>query len=104
MVRRIRARWPKVRILVRADAAFAAPEVYDRCEGNCVDHLIGLVNNKVLERFSAPNHKAAKIAYHGWLAKNGASLGLSPNLPLALEPRLPKIIPKHGIAHPQPFA
>lgn len=71
MVRCIRERWPKVRLLVRADAGFAAPELYDWCEDNGIDFLVGLINNKALERLSAVNLKTAKIAYFGWHAKVG---------------------------------
>lgn len=71
MVRRIREKWPKVQLLVRADAGFAIPEIYDWCEDQGVDYLIGLVNNKVLERNSASNLKVAKVSYHGWQAKKG---------------------------------
>jgi hypothetical protein len=71
MVARIRERWPKCRILVRGDAGFAFPELYDWCEDNGVDYLIGLSINKVLERLSADNLKVARISYYGWLVKKG---------------------------------
>lgn len=71
MVGRIRQHWGKVRILVRADAGFTSPELYDWCEDNRVDYLVGLVNNKALERLSATNMRTAKIAYAGWREKAG---------------------------------
>jgi hypothetical protein len=71
MVRRIRQKWPKVKLMIRADAGFAIPEIYDWCEDHGVEYLIGLVNNKVLERNSAANLEVAKVSYHGWQAKNG---------------------------------
>lgn len=72
MVRRIRERWPKVRILLRADSGFAAPEIYDWCEDNRIDYLIGIGINKVLERMSEATLKVAKTSYYGWLARKGS--------------------------------
>ena len=45
----IRQRWPKVRILLRADSGFARDALMDWCEQNRVDFLFGLARNVRLE-------------------------------------------------------
>ncbi len=45
VVARIRARWPRTRILLRADSGFARDELMAWCEENGVDFLFGLQQN-----------------------------------------------------------
>jgi hypothetical protein len=45
IVAHIRTRWPRVRILVRADSGFARDELMTWCEQNDVDFLLGLAKN-----------------------------------------------------------
>jgi hypothetical protein len=45
IVAQIRASWPKVRILLRADSGFARDELMAWCEANGVDYLFGLSRN-----------------------------------------------------------
>jgi hypothetical protein len=45
IVGQIRARWPRVRILLRADSGFARDELMTWCETNGVDYLFGLARN-----------------------------------------------------------
>jgi hypothetical protein len=45
IVRRIRARWPRVRILLRGDSGFARETLMAWCEVNRVDYLFGLARN-----------------------------------------------------------
>jgi hypothetical protein len=45
IVTRIRQRWPKVRILLRADSGFARDALMAWCESNGVDFLFGLAKN-----------------------------------------------------------
>jgi hypothetical protein len=45
IVRQIRARWPFVRILLRADSGFAREALMAWCEENRVDYLFGLARN-----------------------------------------------------------
>jgi Transposase DDE domain group 1 len=45
IVRRIRARWPRVRILLRADSGFAREAIMAWCEANRVDFVFGLARN-----------------------------------------------------------
>jgi hypothetical protein len=48
VIRRIRARWPKVDILVRGDSHYGRPEAMAWCERNRVAYAFGLAGNKVL--------------------------------------------------------
>jgi hypothetical protein len=45
IVDQIRARWPRVEILLRADSGFARDELMAWCEANRVDYLFGLARN-----------------------------------------------------------
>jgi hypothetical protein len=45
LVERIRARWPEVRIIVRADSGFARDELMTWCEDHGVYYLLGLAKN-----------------------------------------------------------
>ena len=57
LVQHIRRRWPKVRILLRADSGFAREKLMAWCENNGVDYVFGLQRNARLEqiRFN-PGH------------------------------------------------
>jgi hypothetical protein len=48
IVAQIRARWPEVRILLRADSGFAREALMAWCEANGVDYLFGLARNSRL--------------------------------------------------------
>jgi hypothetical protein len=48
IITRIRAGWPKVQILLRADAGFARDALMTWCENNRVDYLFGLARNRRL--------------------------------------------------------
>ena len=50
VIRRIRARWPKVDILVRGDSHYGRPEAMSWCERNRVGYVLGLAGNSVLIR------------------------------------------------------
>jgi hypothetical protein len=50
VIRRIRARWPKVDILVRGDSHYGRAEAMAWCEHNRVGYVFGLAGNKVLLR------------------------------------------------------
>jgi hypothetical protein len=52
LVSRLRAVWPDVRIILRADSGFATPAVYEGCERLGLDYTIGLKINAVLKRES----------------------------------------------------
>ena len=48
IVGRIRARWPAVEIVLRADSGFAREPLMAWCEDNAVDYVFGLARNKRL--------------------------------------------------------
>jgi Transposase DDE domain group 1 len=53
IVDRIRARWPRVRILLRADSGFAREALMAWCEANRVDFVFGLARNpRLVEEIS----------------------------------------------------
>ena len=45
IVAQIRARWPDVRIILRADSGFARDDLMDWCENSSVDYIFGLARN-----------------------------------------------------------
>jgi hypothetical protein len=49
IVGQIRARWPRVRIILRADSGFAREALMAWCEAHGVDYLFGLARNMRLE-------------------------------------------------------
>lgn len=54
LVAAIRARWPRVRILLRADSGFARDSLMAWCEANGVDFLFGLARNtRLVEEIAA---------------------------------------------------
>ncbi len=60
LVPALRARWPGVRLELRADSGFAVPALYAFCEAAGVDYTIGLVPNPKLEALAAPLLAAAQ--------------------------------------------
>src|SRR3954464_35191 len=61
ITRLIRARWPKVDILVRGDGHYGRPEAMAWCERNRVGYVFGLAGNKVLLRRVAALAEAAAL-------------------------------------------
>jgi hypothetical protein len=60
IVAQIRERWPKVRIILRADSGFCRQELMLWCEQNAVDYVFGLARNARLVRaIGAELHEAA---------------------------------------------
>ena len=49
IVAQIRQRWPRVRIILRADSGFSNDELMVWCEANRVDYVFGLARNRRLE-------------------------------------------------------
>jgi hypothetical protein len=61
VIAQIRRRWPRVRILLRADSGFAREALMTWCEGNRVDYLFGLAkNNRLVEEIEAELAAAAE--------------------------------------------
>jgi Transposase DDE domain group 1 len=48
IVAQIRACWPRIKILLRADSGFARDELMAWCEANGVDYVFGLARNERL--------------------------------------------------------
>src|SRR3954447_14832110 len=62
LIRRIRARWPKVDVLVRGDSHYGRPEAMGWCERNRVAYIFGLAGNKVLLRRVAALAEEAAVS------------------------------------------
>jgi len=54
VVRRLRERWPHVRLELRMDSAGAVPAIYDWCEATGIAYTIGLIANPRLAALAAP--------------------------------------------------
>src|ERR1700687_5263529 len=50
LLRAIRANWPNIRILLRADSHYCGPEVLDWCRANGVDYILGVAPTPTLRR------------------------------------------------------
>ena len=50
LVRQLRANWPRVEVLLRADSHYCAPEVLRWCRANKVDYLLGVAPTSTLRR------------------------------------------------------
>ena len=73
IVRQIRARWPYVRVLLRADSGFAREALMAWCEENRVDYLFGLARNVRLVGMIEDELAAARVAAE----KTGRPAGLT---------------------------
>src|SRR3954464_1238611 len=62
IIAQIRASWPRVRILLRADSGFAREALMAWCEQHRVDYVFGLARNKRLEAKIAPELAQARAA------------------------------------------
>ena len=69
LVERLRRKWPKVRIIYRADSGFCRWKTLRWCDKNDVGYVVGLARNKVLERLAAPFMDVAKQAFDQTSAK-----------------------------------
>jgi hypothetical protein len=71
LIRRLRANWPRVEILIRADSHYAAPEVIDLCRSAGVDFILGLNTNPAL-RARVASLEASTAARHSGSGKPGS--------------------------------
>jgi len=60
VIGQIRGRWPRVRIVLRADSGFARDPLMTWCEANRVDYVFGLAKNSRLEGEIASELQRAK--------------------------------------------
>jgi hypothetical protein len=63
IVGQIRKRWPRVRIILRADSGFCRNGLMDWCEDNDVDFVFGLARNSRLETILAPKLRQAAAQF-----------------------------------------
>jgi hypothetical protein len=64
IVREVRKRWPKTKILIRADSGFCREPIMAWCEEHQVDYLLGLAQNVRLKAEIVDELKTAKQQYH----------------------------------------
>ena len=57
----LQERFPKARILVRLDGGFAEPELFTFLDEVCVDYVVGLPKNDVLERLATLDMLTARL-------------------------------------------
>jgi len=55
VVTRLRQQWKHVRIIVRADAGFAIPDLYSFCEEHEIDYVVGFYGIEPLKTLNKPN-------------------------------------------------
>ena len=65
IVAQIRRRWPRVRVILRADSGFCREELMAWCEKHTVDYVFGLARNSRLRRKIAAAMRQAKKEHHG---------------------------------------
>src|SRR4051794_33532137 len=63
LLRAIRAHWPRVKILLRADSHYCAPEVLDFCRANGVDYILGVAPTSTLRRHVETLEASTKARY-----------------------------------------
>jgi len=64
IIGQLREKWPDVEIVVRADAGFAVPQVYEFCEKEDVGYIIGLISNDRLRALNEEMLREAVSEYH----------------------------------------
>jgi hypothetical protein len=60
IVSQIRERWPKVKIVIRADSGFCRDDILSWCEEHGVEYVIGLARNSRLEQMIASEMDQAR--------------------------------------------
>ncbi|WBT39063.1 IS1380 family transposase [Hyphomicrobium sp. DMF-1] len=63
VIYRIRRRWRHVKILVRGDGHYCAPEVLDLLRKQRCDYILGLPTNRTLEAHAAPWHERCRMRW-----------------------------------------
>jgi DDE family transposase len=63
IVPKLKKAFPKAEIIIRGDAGFAVPELYEYCEEEKLKYVIGLIRNDVLERMIESLLKEAHHQY-----------------------------------------
>lgn len=68
LVQRLRAAWPHVKIGLRLDAGFPCPGLFDWCEKNDIDYVVGIAGNFAITSKAADYLREAKrqfVRKHG---------------------------------------
>ena len=65
IVGQIRQRWPKVRIVVRADSGFCRDALLTWCESQSIDYVIGVAKNERLREEIVEEMNQAEAAFQG---------------------------------------
>jgi len=60
LVKRLRAQWPSVKIMIRGDSGFCRRRLLSWCERNTVNYVIGLAKNSRLNSLAAGLHSMAQ--------------------------------------------
>jgi hypothetical protein len=63
LVKRLRKTWPKVRIILRGDSGFCRWRMLSWCERHGVNYIVGMAQNKRLNRLTAPLRQDAEACY-----------------------------------------
>ena len=63
IVAQLRERWPKVKIVLRADSGFCREELMGWCEANHVDYVFGLARNQRLGRIVGAQMQQARTLH-----------------------------------------
>ena len=63
IVKQIRARWPKVQIVVRGDSGFCRESIMNWCESHGVGFILGLAKNARLKRILGKELHEAKLLF-----------------------------------------
>jgi len=63
IVAQVRARWPKTRIVLRADSGFCREELMGWCEANKVHYLFGLARNQRLAKITGAQMQQARALH-----------------------------------------
>jgi len=63
LVKRFRAVWPEVRIVFRGDGGFCRHKMLDWCDMNNVHYVVGMSQNKRLNKLLAPTMELAQEEY-----------------------------------------
>lgn len=63
IIKKIREKWPNVRIKVRGDGGFCRDEIMTWCEGNNCKYIVGMPKNTRLTKIIEEEMSCAKFAY-----------------------------------------
>jgi len=63
IIKKLKAAFPKAKIIIRGDAGFAAPGLYEYCEQEKLGYVIGLIRNDVLAEMASDLLTAAHDRY-----------------------------------------